>query len=84
MLSDRAAIRAAHIILASGSPRRVQIFNEILDLDARVVASTFPEDLDKSQYTPSEYVAENARQKALVRRSDNYSCQYNYGQHLMP
>ena len=35
MLSDRAAIRAAHIILASSSPRRVDIFNEILQLDVR-------------------------------------------------
>jgi len=65
MLSDSAAVRAAHIILASGSPRRVNIFNEILQLDARVVPSTFPEDLDKSKFSPTEYVRENARQKAL-------------------
>ena len=29
------------------------------------VPSTFPEDLDKSQYTPESYVVENAKQKAL-------------------
>lgn len=65
MLSDRAAVRAAHIILASGSPRRVEIFNEVLQLEARVVPSTFPENLDKSKYSPTEYVQENARQKAM-------------------
>ncbi|KAL1510573.1 hypothetical protein AB1Y20_006874 [Prymnesium parvum] len=65
MLSDRAALRAAHLILASGSPRRVEIFNEVLQLEARVVPSTFPENLDKSLYTPTEYVQENARLKAM-------------------
>jgi septum formation protein len=65
MLTDLAAIRAAHIILASGSPRRVDIINGILQLDAQVTPSTFPEDLDKSKFTPAEYVVENARQKAL-------------------
>jgi len=30
-----------------------------------VVPSTFEENLDKSLFTPVEYVAENARQKAL-------------------
>ena len=29
------------------------------------VPSTFPEDLDKSLYTPESYVVENAKQKAL-------------------
>ena len=65
LLSDLATVRAAQIILASGSPRRVEIFNQLLKLDARVVPSTFPEDLDKSQFTPTGYVMENAKQKAL-------------------
>ena len=66
MLAPHAeAIREAKIVLASSSPRRVEILNQILRLDARVVASTFPEDLDKSAYTPSEYVMANARAKAL-------------------
>lgn len=30
-----------------------------------VIPSTFPEDLDKTKYTPLEYVKENAKQKAL-------------------
>ena len=65
MISERATVKAAHIILASGSPRRVEILNDILGLAATVVPSNFPEDLDKSQYTPAAYVQENARQKAL-------------------
>ena len=69
VISDFTAVRAAHIILASASPRRVEILNTILGLEARVVPSTFPEDLDKSQFTPISYVQENARQKALEVRS---------------
>lgn len=65
MLADLAAVRAAHIILASGSPRRVEMFNDVMGLQARVVPSTFPEDLDKKLYTPAQYVEENAKQKAL-------------------
>lgn len=65
MISDITAVRAAHIVLASSSPRRVDILNTLLKCEATVVPSTFPEDLDKSQYTPSQYVMENARQKAL-------------------
>ena len=44
---------------------RTEILNDILTVDATVVPSTFPEDLDKSRYTPREYVEENARRKAL-------------------
>jgi septum formation protein len=65
MLADLAAVRAAHIILASSSPRRVDILNNVLEVRASVVPSTFEENLDKSQFTPAGYVAENARQKAL-------------------
>jgi len=43
----------------------VDILNNILGLEADVVPSTFEENLDKSLFTPVEYVAENARQKAL-------------------
>ena len=42
-------------MLASGSPRRKEILNDILGLRVRVVASKFEEDLDKSKYTPQEY-----------------------------
>lgn len=42
-----------------------KIMNNNQNLKFEVIPSTFPEDLDKSKYTPSEYVQENARQKAL-------------------
>lgn len=57
-------IKSAQIILASSSPRRVDILNNILGLGARVVPSKFPEDLEKSKFTPVEYVEVNARAKA--------------------
>ena len=65
MLMDKVpALRAADLVLASGSPRRREILNDILGLRVRVVASTFAEDLDKALYTPETYVQENARIKA--------------------
>ena len=64
MLVDITPIVDAKIILASSSPRRVEILNTILCIGATVVPSTFPEDLDKSAYSPADYVAENARRKA--------------------
>ena len=42
LLSDLATVRAASIVLASGSPRRVDMFNALLKLNARVVQLTFP------------------------------------------
>ena len=66
LLTDVSLVRAAHIILASASPRRSSILNEQLQLSARVVRSAFDKgSLDKSALTPPEYVMENARQKAL-------------------
>ncbi|KAI8817198.1 N-acetylserotonin O-methyltransferase-like protein-like protein [Fimicolochytrium jonesii] len=63
------------IIVASGSPRRKEILTK-LGLEFRVAVSTFPEDLDKSLYTPDEYVLQTALGKATevyrrVRRSNN-------------
>lgn len=65
MIVDAASVQSARVVLASGSPRRVEILNTLLGLGALVYPSTFPEDLDKSQFTPKTYVQENARQKAL-------------------
>lgn len=65
MLTELGLVRAAHIILASASPRRSSILNDQLQCHVRVVPSTFMEDLDKAAFTPQEYVKENARQKAL-------------------
>lgn len=57
-----------NVVLASGSPRRLEIFQKNMSLhNTRVICSTFDESsLDKSQFAhPSEFVVENARQKAL-------------------
>jgi len=56
MLLDKVPmLKRADLVLASGSPRRVEILNDLLGLDVRVVASTFEENLDKSKYTPQQY-----------------------------
>ncbi|KAF9987667.1 hypothetical protein BGZ65_002525 [Modicella reniformis] len=59
------ALNAKRVVLASSSPRRKDILSN-LGVNYIVVPSTFPETLDKSLFShPSEYVKENARQKAL-------------------
>ena len=66
MLIDKIPLlQTANIILASGSPRRKEILNDILKLQVQVIPSTFEENLDKSKFTPQAYVQENARLKAL-------------------
>jgi len=56
-------LRKKRVILASASPRRKQLL-QLLDLpNIEIVPSTFAEDLDKSHYTPWEYVLETAAQK---------------------
>mmetsp|Transcript_33238 Transcript_33238/g.107480 ORF Transcript_33238/g.107480 Transcript_33238/m.107480 type:complete len:223 (+) Transcript_33238:66-734(+) len=62
---DLGAVRAAAIILASASPRRVDILNNVLGLQARVVPSTFEENLDKTAMPAHEYVQRTAHGKAL-------------------
>lgn len=53
------------IILASGSPRRLEILKTI-GLKFEVQTSNFEENLDKSSFShPCEYVKENAKQKAI-------------------
>ncbi|KAF8941336.1 N-acetylserotonin O-methyltransferase-like protein-like protein [Dissophora ornata] len=59
------ALNAKKVILASSSPRRKDILSQ-LGIKYTVLASTFPETLDKSLFNhPSDYVKENALQKAL-------------------
>lgn len=59
------ALNSKKVILASSSPRRKDILSH-LGIKYTVVPSTFPETLDKSLFShPSEYVKENALQKAL-------------------
>lgn len=54
------------IILASTSPRRKQILDNI-GLKVEVIPSTFEENLDKSKFEhPWDYVKENAAMKALI------------------
>ena len=66
LLSDLNIVRAAHIILASASPRRSAILNEQLGLNVRVVPSSFAEDLDQSAFaSASLYCEATAREKAL-------------------
>ncbi|KAF9950074.1 hypothetical protein BGZ72_008184 [Mortierella alpina] len=58
-------LNSKKVILASSSPRRKDILAH-LGVKYTVVPSTFPETLDKSLFShPSEYVKENALQKAL-------------------
>ncbi|CAL1537896.1 unnamed protein product [Lymnaea stagnalis] len=57
-------LNAQRNILASGSPRRKQILENV-GLNIEVIPSTFEENLDKSKFTPEEYVLENARLKTL-------------------
>ncbi|KAI0217810.1 putative bifunctional dTTP/UTP pyrophosphatase/methyltransferase protein [Lamellibrachia satsuma] len=58
-------LHTERIILASGSPRRKEIL-ENMGLKFEVVPSTFEEDLDKGSFShPYDYVKETAKQKAL-------------------
>lgn len=53
------------IILASGSPRRLEIL-KMIGLKFEVETSNFEENLDKHSFShPCEYVKENAKQKAI-------------------
>ena len=52
LLSDLATVRAASIVLASGSPRRVDMFNALLKLNARVVPSAFPNPKPNAKANP--------------------------------
>ncbi|BFZ15008.1 hypothetical protein BsWGS_18047 [Bradybaena similaris] len=55
-------LNAQRNILASSSPRRKQILENI-GLKFEVLSSSFEENLEKSAHTPSEYVLETARLK---------------------
>lgn len=54
------------VILASKSPRRVEILRNELGLkNVETIPSQFPEDLSKEAYTPFEYPVQTAIRKAL-------------------
>ena len=53
-----------HIVLASASPRRKELLQQI-GLKFEIHVSTFEENLNKSNYTPVQYVQETAIHKAV-------------------
>ncbi|PRT53436.1 Maf-like protein C3G6.03c [Wickerhamiella sorbophila] len=59
-------LNGQRVVLASKSPRRLDIVKEQIGLDSvEVIGSGFPEDLDKDQYAPFEYVVQTAIRKAI-------------------
>ncbi|KAI9172166.1 dTTP/UTP pyrophosphatase [Paramyrothecium foliicola] len=58
-------LNTKRVILASASPRRKALLQQMGLTNFEVIPSTKPEDLDKSAYGPWEYVSETARQKCL-------------------
>ncbi|KAF8254162.1 Maf-like protein, partial [Wilcoxina mikolae CBS 423.85] len=56
-------LRTKRVILASASPRRKSLLQLLHLPNIEIVPSTFAENLDKSHYTPWEYVLETATQK---------------------
>ncbi|POR31674.1 Acetylserotonin methytransferase-like protein (ASMTL), putative [Tolypocladium paradoxum] len=58
-------LNAKRVILASASPRRKALLQQIGLTNLEITPSTRPEDLDKGAYGPWEYVAETARRKCL-------------------
>ncbi|XP_076447050.1 putative bifunctional dTTP/UTP pyrophosphatase/methyltransferase protein [Babylonia areolata] len=58
-------LNSQRVVLASGSPRRKQILQNV-GLKFEVIPSTFEEKLEKSTFpSPVEYVLETARQKTI-------------------
>ena len=58
-------LNSLRIVLASASPRRIQLLRTIGLTNITVLPSTFPETLPHSQHTPSSYVVATARAKAV-------------------
>lgn len=60
-------LKDKRIILASGSPRRKQLFEQMGFPNVETCVSGFPENLNKSMYiTPWEYAADTSVQKAIA------------------
>lgn len=47
-------LKSKRFILASTSPRRIEILNQMGFENVEIIPSNFPEDLKKEDYTPSE------------------------------
>ncbi|KJZ76993.1 hypothetical protein HIM_03314 [Hirsutella minnesotensis 3608] len=58
-------LNSKRVVLASASPRRKALLQQIGLTSLEITPSTKPEDLDKGAYGPWEYVAETARRKCL-------------------
>ncbi|KAM0521099.1 hypothetical protein ACHAPE_002572 [Trichoderma viride] len=58
-------LNSKRVILASASPRRKQLLQQIGLTNLEITPSTKPEDLDKKAYGPWEYVATTAHNKCL-------------------
>ncbi|KAF3764711.1 Maf/Ham1 [Cryphonectria parasitica EP155] len=58
-------LKGKRVILASSSPRRKALLAQVGLKDLEIKASTLPEDLDKTAYTPYEYVSATARRKCM-------------------
>ncbi|EGX95453.1 acetylserotonin methytransferase-like protein, putative [Cordyceps militaris CM01] len=58
-------LNAKRVILASASPRRKALLQQVGLRNLEITPSTIPEDVDKSIYGPWEYVSETGRRKGL-------------------
>ncbi|PHH72505.1 hypothetical protein CDD82_5935 [Ophiocordyceps australis] len=58
-------LRSKRVVLASASPRRKALLQQMGLNRLEIRPSSKPEDVDKSAYGPWEYVAETARRKCL-------------------
>ncbi|KAK7223614.1 hypothetical protein V2G26_011617 [Clonostachys chloroleuca] len=58
-------LNSKRVILASASPRRKALLQQIGLKNLEILPSTKPEDVDKGAYGPYEYVEETARKKCL-------------------
>ncbi|KAG5977147.1 hypothetical protein E4U55_007019 [Claviceps digitariae] len=58
-------LNSKRVVLASASPRRKALLQQIGLNNLEITPSTKPEDLDKTIYGPYEYVAETSRRKCL-------------------
>lgn len=58
-------LKSHRVILASASPRRKALLNQLGLTKLEIVPSTKPENLSKTELGPYEYVGATARQKAL-------------------
>ncbi|KAL2127719.1 hypothetical protein VTI74DRAFT_10263 [Chaetomium olivicolor] len=59
-------LRSKRVILASASPRRKALLSQLGLHNLEILPSNDPEDLDKKQHTPEEYVAATAQRKCLA------------------